>query len=100
MPRPPSSKLRLRHSRDAVVANPDLPFGGAVQPGNQIQKRRFSRAARPHQAEKLAVGDFQVEPLQHINALTPAAKILMNARNADDRATIAQSAAPFPSSIL
>ena len=66
-----------------LLADPDFAFAGPIESGDQVEQRRLARAARPHQAEELAFGNFQVQAVEHVDPLAAAAEVLVDAIDAD-----------------
>jgi hypothetical protein len=54
------------HSRDILAADHDLAGGGLLVPGNHPQDRRLAAAGGPKEAAIGAVGNLQVDTVDHI----------------------------------
>ena len=63
------------------------PFAGSIEAGDQVEERGLAGTAWSHHAKELARSDFQIEAVQHVDAFAAATKILVNARNANNRPT-------------
>jgi hypothetical protein len=61
--RPPD---RLSMRSPAIVID---PFGRRVEPADQVEERRLSRARRAHQREEIPLGDVERDALQHVDPL-------------------------------
>lgn len=84
VPGPPVRQAALRHLRNQLLLDPNLPFAGRIDAGNQVQERRLARTAWPHQPQELALGNFQREILEDIDALAAASKEFVNVLNTND----------------
>ena len=54
-----------RHVVHPAAADQDFAFGDALEAGHHAQERRLAGARRPHQHHELAVGDVQIDAVQH-----------------------------------
>jgi hypothetical protein len=80
----PVGQPALGHGRYPFFLHPDVAFAGRIDAGDQVQERRLARAAGTHQPQELAVGHFEREVLEHIDAFVAAAEVLVNVLDADD----------------
>jgi hypothetical protein len=68
-------RIGLEHHADAAVLglfpgdvlalDEDLAFGDVEQAGNAVEQGRLAAAGRPEQHDELAIGDIEIERLQH-----------------------------------
>ena len=58
---------------DAHAADLDGAGGRRVEPADQVEQRRLAGARRSHQGQEVALGDVEVDALQHVDALAAAA---------------------------
>ena len=68
----PVSRLARGHARDVLAADQHLPGGGAVEPGEQPQRRGLAAARRAEQREQLAGLELQVEPVERVRGAEAA----------------------------
>ena len=92
VPGPPAGQLAFAHGGNQLVLHPDVALAGRIDPGDQVQERRLARAAGPHQAQELALGHFQREVLEDVDALAAAAEELVDVVDANDRARMRHEA--------
>ena len=76
--RPPMGQPPLGHRGNLLFLYPHMAFAGRIDPGDQVQERRLARSAGAHQPQKLPIGHFQRQVLQHVDPLAAAAEVFVN----------------------
>src|SRR5262245_4628341 len=82
--RSPLGELAFGHFRDVRIADPNIASAGAVQAGDQVEQRRLAGAGRTHDSEKLPLGDFEGQIVEHINLLAAAGEVFVHAAHLDN----------------
>ena len=60
-PQPERGQLAVAEPCEVATLEVDLAVGGPVEGAEQLEQRRLSRAAGPHDHEELAAGDLEVD---------------------------------------
>jgi len=61
---PGEGGLVFVHLGELFFAQRNFPFGGCIQPAQQVQQGRFAAARRPHDGDKFAFFHFEIDPGQ------------------------------------
>ncbi len=83
----PFRQLGFIEIANALAIDIDGSAGRRIEAGDEVEQRRLARAARSHQGEKLALGHFEGQLLEHVNLLAAAPKILAQILDLNDRLT-------------
>src|ERR1017187_4275962 len=69
----PVGDLAVAQFAQIVAEHADVPAGGAIHGGDQVQQRRFPRSRRPHQRHEFAFVDLKAHVLQrdHVELVAP-----------------------------
>ena len=65
VPGAPLCQLAARHVGDLVARDGNGAGRGNVEAAEKVEQRGFSRAARPHEADEVALVDVEVEALEN-----------------------------------
>ena len=82
--RPPPRQRAAAEGADAHAVDFDVASGRRVEPSHQIEQGRLARARRPHEREEVALGNIEVDALEHVDALAAASEMLVNVTNFDE----------------
>ena len=55
----------LIHRRDLLIAQPDFPCTGNIQPRQQSQQSGLAGAGYSHDGNRLTLADFQIDPVEY-----------------------------------
>ena len=83
VPGAPFGELAARHVGDLIARHGNGAGGGNVKATEQVEQRGFSRAARPHEADEVALIHVQIEALQNLNLLAAPPVGLVKAADLD-----------------
>ena len=73
---PIRSRIAVSSLGPAPAEDLDLAGGRAVEPFEDLDRRRLARAVGSEQAEALARGDFQVDPVDRVDRAVAAGVLL------------------------
>ena len=88
MPGAPRGQQPFGEAVQTLAAYADRTARGPVQSANQIEQRALARTGRPHQRQKFAGGNFQVQIAQDVNFLRAAPEYFFHAVNADQSVSL------------
>src|SRR5712692_5669875 len=74
MPRAPCRELAAGHAGYLVAGHSDTALRRDVEPAEQIQESRLSRAAGPHEDHEVTLNHVEVEPFQDVDVFATAAE--------------------------
>ena len=60
--------LPVVQDREAFARQGDLAGGGAIQPAEEVEQRRFAAARRPHDGYEFSFGDLEIQAGQRVDA--------------------------------
>src|SRR5262249_40424544 len=83
--RAPAGERAAGQAADVDAADFNRSLRRRVQPAHQIQERCLARTRGPHQCEEFALGHFQVDALEYVDAFRPAMKGLVNVSRSNER---------------
>jgi hypothetical protein len=69
----PRRQLAARQLIDAPVLHDDDAVRRRVEPADQVQERRLAGSRRPHQRHEVAFRDVEVDAVEGLDPLAPAA---------------------------
>jgi len=68
----PVRELAAVHAVQALAFDLDLARRRRVEAADEIEQRGLARARRPHQRDEVALGDVEVDAVQHFDLLRSA----------------------------
>ena len=76
--RAPLRELAAAQRADGHAVDLDGAARGRVESADQVQQRRLAGPRRPHQRQKVALRDFEVDALEHVDALAAAGEVFVD----------------------